>query len=244
MAYSILENLGGDGRMIYFAPYLVSDEAMINKLLQLISRFDSHHRFMVALVVATIAYFVVPRNFNVPAHITTVWVAFASTILGLAWISMIVAHPRDLPKLTGLQDSSRTFFLVFIVIAAVASLFAVIALLDSMANNRREHILLPILAVSSAWSLVHTVFTLRYAHLYYGNDIREENRPKGLDFPNETEPDYLDFAYFSFVIGMTSQVSDVAVSSKIMRRTALAHGVLSFGFNAIIIALTISGLSK
>ncbi|MVM30836.1 DUF1345 domain-containing protein [Spirosoma sp. HMF4905] len=217
---------------------------MINRLLQYISRFDSHHRLMIALVVAGIAYFVVPESYNVPAHITAVWVAFAVTVLVLAWTSMLVAHPRDLPKLSQLQDSSRLFILVFVVVAAVASLFAVIALLNSMDKNRREHILLPILAVSSAWSLVHTVFIFRYAHLYYGNDRRPNKRPGGLDFPNEPEPDYLDFAYFSFVIGMTSQVSDVTIGSKEMRRTALSHGVLSFGFNAIIIALTISGLSK
>ena len=87
------------------------------------------------------------------------------------------------------------------------------------------------------------MFTLRYAHLYYGNRSSKNQRPGGLDFPHEDEPDYLDFAYFSFVIGMTSQVSDVAIGSRTIRRTALVHGLLSFGFNAIIIALTISGLS-
>ncbi|GAB4047451.1 DUF1345 domain-containing protein [Spirosoma foliorum] len=217
---------------------------MINKLIQYVSRFDSHHRLMIALAVSGIAYFIVPESYNVPAHVTAVWVAFAMTILGLAWTSLLVAHPRDLPKLSRLQDSSRLYILVFVVVAAVASLFAVVALLNSMDNNRREHLLLPILAVANAWILVHTVFTIRYAHLYYGNDTRLSKRPKGLNFPDEPEPDYLDFAYFSFVIGMTSQVSDVTISSKRMRRTALAHGVLSFGFNAIIIALTISGISK
>lgn len=217
---------------------------MITKLLEYISRFDSHHRFIIAALVAVIAYFYIPKNFNLPAQITTVYVAFAITVLILAWTSMLVSHPRDLPKLSRLQDSSRLFLLVFVVVAALVGLFAVVALLNSMDKNRREHILLPILAVWSAWTLVHTVFTLRYAHLYYGNDINPKKRPGGLDFPHEPEPDYLDFAYFSFVIGMTSQVSDVAIGSKAMRRTALAHGVLSFGFNAIIIALTISGLSK
>ena len=134
--------------------------------------------------------------------------------------------------------------LMFVVSAAVASLFAVCALLDSMSpQNRATHITLAILAVSSAWGSVHTVFTLRYAHLYYGDDVKRPDRPGGRAFPNEPEPDYLDFAYFAFVIGMTSQTSDVVIDSKPMRRTALVHGVLSFGFNAIIIALTISGLS-
>jgi len=110
-------------------------------------------------------------------------------------------------------------------------------------KSQKQYVGLAIGAIASSWILVHTVFTLRYAHLYYGNDIKQKKPPGGLDFPNEPEPDYLDFAYFSFVIGMTSQVSDVAIGAKTMRRTALAHGVLSFGFNAIIIALTVGGLA-
>lgn len=217
---------------------------MISALLRHVSCLDTHHRLLIALPVSIIAYFVVPENWDAPAHITIVWVSYAMTVLALAWTSISLLHPRDLPRISRIQDSSRTLMLVFVVGAALASLFAVIALLDGMGkDNRIGSIVLAIFAVASSWTLVHTIFTTRYAHLYYGNDLDKTKRPGGLDFPHEPEPDYLDFAYFSFVIGMTSQVSDVAIGSKRMRRTALAHGVLSFGFNAIIIALTISGLS-
>lgn len=217
---------------------------MVSNILDHISRLDSHVRFMVSLAVAFIAYFLVPTDFSTPAHVVAIWVAFATSSLVLAWITILRLHPRDLPRLSRIEDSSRLLLLVFAVIASLASLFAVIALLNAMEQNREEHLFLPILAVISAWAVVHTVFTLRYAHLYYGDDELQKKRPGGLDFPHDTEPDYLDFAYFSFVIGMTSQVSDVAIGSKVMRRTALVHGVLSFAFNAIVIALTISGISK
>lgn len=217
---------------------------MTSRLIEKIARFDAHHRLMIALGISGGAYFLVPNDFNVPARITSVWVAFALTILLFSWTAIFVLHPRDLPKLSRLQDSSRTWILVFALAAATASLFAVKALLSSMDTNRQEHLVLPVLAVASAWSLVHTVFTHRYAHLYYGSSVSQKKRPGGLDFPNDTEPDYLDFAYFSFVIGMTSQVSDVAIGSKVIRRTALWHGILSFVFNVVIIALTISSLSK
>lgn len=214
-------------------------------LLQRISRFDAHQRLYAAVGVSFLAWFVVPTDYNVSARLTIVWVAYALTVLALMWTSILMLHPRDLPKLSRLQDSSRTLIFVFVISAAVASLVAVVALLDRMKSSERTlNVLLAVLAVASAWTLVHTVFTLRYAHLYYGNDPNQTRRPGGLDFPHEPEPDYLDFAYFSFVIGMTSQVSDVAIGSKRMRRTALAHGLLSFGFNAIIVALTISGLSS
>ncbi|MCX6219351.1 DUF1345 domain-containing protein [Spirosoma sp.] len=212
-----------------------------------IARLDSQHRLAIGLLAAVVAYFAVPVRFSVAAHLTVVWITFAITILALMWTSIGIAHPRDLPKLTSLEDSSRTLILLFVVVAAVASLFAVIELIDSTDKHSPEwtrNRLLAISAIASAWTLVHTVFTLRYAHMYYGNDKNQKTHPGGVDFPNDDEPDYLDFAYFSFVIGMTSQVSDVAISSKPIRRTALVHGVLSFGFNAIIIALTVGGLAS
>ncbi|WP_460907543.1 DUF1345 domain-containing protein [Spirosoma areae] len=220
---------------------------MTTTLLHKISHFDSNHRLLIALGVAILTFFLAPAPFFTSMHLTIVWISFALTVLLLAWTTMFIAHPHDLPRFSRLEDSSRTLLLVFIVVAATASLFAVIDLLGLMGEKdpvHQPHTLLAILAVASSWSLVHTVFTLRYAHLYYGNDAKQTTWPGGLDFPHEPEPDYLDFAYFSFVIGMTSQVSDVSIHSKTMRRAALAHGVLSFAFNTIIIALTISSLSK
>lgn len=82
-------------------------------------------------------------------------------------------------------------------------------------------------------------------HVYYGDSDEDHKQDGGLDFPNDETPDYLDFAYFSFVVGMTCQVSDVATSSKRMRRLALMHGVISFAYNTFILALlinTVSGL--
>lgn len=213
-------------------------------LISRISGLDAHHRLLIALGVALLAFSLVPATLDWPVRFTFAWVVYALAELALTWLTILTDHPRDLPRVSRLQDSSRVQILAFVVTAAVASLFAVVALLDSMRQeNRIAHTALAILAVSSAWGLVHTVFTLRYAHLYYGDHLRQTKPPGGLEFPSEPEPDYLDFAYFSFVIGMTSQTSDVTISAKSMRRTALVHGILSFGFNAIIIALTISGLS-
>lgn len=220
---------------------------MFATLLRKISHFDSNHRLTIALLVATLTFFLAPAPLSSSIHLTIVWISFALSVLILAWITIFVAHPRDLPNLSRMEDSSRLLVLLFAVAAAIASVVAVIYLLGSTSKQDPSHplkVLVAGLAIISAWSLVHTVFTLRYAHLFYGDDPKQKKRPGGLDFPHEPEPDYLDFAYFSFVIGMTSQVSDVAIGSKAIRRTALMHGVLSFAFNAIIIALTIGGLSS
>lgn len=209
-----------------------------------IARLDAHERLLIATAVAVVAYFVVPNEINGAARLTIVWVSYALTVLSLMWTSILLTHPRQLPGLSRLQDSSRTFIFLFVVVAAAASLFAIVALLDTMNHaNRTTNVALAFIAVLCSWTILHTVFAVRYAHLYYGDDPHQKQRPGGLDFPHDDEPDYLDFAYFSFVIGMTSQVSDVAIGSKPMRRAALLHGVLSFVFNTMIISLTISGLS-
>ena len=88
-----------------------------------------------------------------------------------------------------------------------------------------------------SWTFIHTIFALHYAHEYYGE---RGTKKRGLAFLNENEPDYWDFVYFSFVIGMTSQVSDVTVSSRNIRRTVTAHGVVSFLFNVALVALMVN----
>ena len=100
-----------------------------------------------------------------------------------------------------------------------------------------------VVTIILSWSLVHTVFTLHYAHGYYGpsaDDDDTDGLVGGLEFPSEPRPDYWDFMYFSFVIGMTGQVSDVQVSGRMLRRLALIHGIVAFFFNTIILALTIN----
>ena len=97
-------------------------------------------------------------------------------------------------------------------------------------------LVLATLTILLSWTLIHTIFALHYAHEFY-----DETAGRGMSFPgHDAHPDYLDFVYFSFVIGMTSQVSDVAITSKLIRRTATVHGVVSFLFNAALLALTIN----
>jgi uncharacterized membrane protein len=88
-----------------------------------------------------------------------------------------------------------------------------------------------------SWVFIHTIFALHYAHDYYGEYGAKQS---GLNFPGDEPPDYWDFVYFSFVIGMTSQVSDVAVAGRPIRRTVIAHGVVSFFFNVALLALMVN----
>jgi len=91
-----------------------------------------------------------------------------------------------------------------------------------------------------SWVLVHTLFTFHYANMYYFKLNDHKSDEASLIFPGKAKPDYLDFAYFSFVIGMTFQVSDVEIASQRIRRIALIHGLLSFTLNTFVVALTIN----
>jgi uncharacterized membrane protein len=92
-------------------------------------------------------------------------------------------------------------------------------------------------AVVAAWLLTHTAYTLRYAHLYYRDDDEGEG---GLSFPGDGAPAYVEFAYFAFTIGMCFQVSDVAVTSRQIRRAVLGQSLLSFAYNTAILATAVS----
>lgn len=212
---------------------------------------DRRLRLYVSLALGIFVFFVAGFFTNHIISFIAAWLMFAVFHLIFSWIIIFSFHPRDVKTFAEREDSRSSFIFLFVVAAAFISLFTIIFLLQSMpaaaTHVLSEHIILSFLAVFSSWALVHTLFTLRYAHLYYK---KERNKPQtdashitALQFPNEPAPDYLDFAYFSFVVGMTFQVSDVEISSREIRRLALLHGLLSFIYNTVIVAFSINIMS-
>jgi uncharacterized membrane protein len=200
--------------------------------------------------VALIAFFLVRTQFSIPAVALITWVAFALAIIIMDWIIILNAHPREIRKIAKLQDSSRLLIFLFVIVSSIISLGAILFLLKSTKSlpeaDVTGHILLAMASVIVSWWLVHTLFTMRYAHMYYDTDTDDGNTTPvgGLEFPEEKEPDYLDFVYFSFVIGMTFQVSDVEISDRHIRRLAWMHGLIAFAFNTAIVALSINIVSS
>ena len=166
--------------------------------------------------------------------------------LALTWSLMLRATPDTMQRNAQRQDEGRLVILSLITAAACASLLAIGFMLNdtkgrSTTNVIILHVTLSIVTIVGSWLLVHTIFALHYAHGYYqAGKTLSESKAEGLDFPGDTEPDYWDFLYFSFVIGMTSQVSDVEIISRSLRRLALIHGILSFFFNTSILAMSIN----
>ncbi len=207
---------------------------------------DAHHRFSFACLVALAVYFLAGAHVVAATRLLLAWNAFALTVVVLAWIVLCTKDPYEVRRGARIQDGSATALFVFVISAASVSLLTVGALLRSAkllsGVALLGHVAVSVGAVVFSWMLVHTLFALRYAHLYYLN-AREKERDHavgGLIFPGHTAPDYLDFAYFSFVVGMTCQVSDVQISSPQLRRLALVHGLISFAFNTAILAMFVN----
>src|SRR5215470_5382340 len=163
------------------------------------------------------------------------WDAGVTLYLVLVSTLMTRAGVEHMRRNAALQDEGRVALLVLTVVAAAASLGAILVELSTGAGHARTaaQLALATTTIVLSWIFIHTIFALHYAHDFYGERGGKES---GLNFPGDEQPDYWDFVYFSFVIGMTCQVSDVAITSKSIRRTANAHGIVSFFFNVALLA--------
>ncbi|HEY4967420.1 MAG TPA: DUF1345 domain-containing protein [Puia sp.] len=220
---------------------------MTSTFIQRIYRIPALTRLVIALVVSLITF--ISSGSTPPAiQFIMVWSSFSFSILVLFWMTIVKAEVHEVKYIAKRQDSSRTIVFIFVLVAALIGFFAVIFLLKILPDRKEAgywyHIRLSFISVTLSWALIHTIFSFRYAHLYYTCRREEKGIEKedegGLQFPNEDSPDYLDFAYFSFVIGMTFQVSDVAITSRQIRHLALFHGIISFVYNTVILALSVS----
>lgn len=223
----------------------------MRKLFFLIDNLDRRIRLIISLVIGIAIFFISKNYTGYEVSFLLSWIGFAVTVLFFAWITILAVHPKEVGIIADEQDSSRLVNFIFIVAASVISLSAIILLLKNMPNfsNKRfnYYIILSAAAVLFSWLLIHTVFAIRYAHIYYcyenANDKIKGLHAGGLDFPGDPQPNFLDFAYFSFVLGMTFQVSDVTIKSRHIRKLALLHGFLSFVYNTVIVSLSINIIS-
>lgn len=204
----------------------------------------SRPRMFFSVLLAVIAWFAfghfVPENLRTLAT----WDTASLTYIVLAWQMMVLSTPEEVRTRAEMQDESRWVILIILVAAAFFSLAAIVNVLHEAKDqpvDKTATIALAGFTIVVSWFLVHTIFALHYAHEYYSKRSgKKATVGGGLDFPGDEKPIYNDFLYFSFVVGMTCQVSDVCVSSRSMRLLTLLHGVLSFFFNTVILALSIN----
>lgn len=171
------------------------------------------------------------------------WLCFSAIYVLLSWITIFKGSAIFVKQKASVEDGKIGFVVIMILVASLAALIAVAMLIWEIKKDKSvisPMLYLPIVvgAMMLSWIMVHTIFTFHYAHLFY-----MPHGKRGLQFPEEEHPDYLDFAYFSFGIGCTFQVADVSVSSKLIRKTVLLHSFISFIINTFVVALSINILS-
>lgn len=165
------------------------------------------------------------------------------TLIFLAWVwsTILTRDAQATERLAVAEDDSRAVADAVVLGASLVSIGAIVFTLAQAAKaSGSDAVLLAVLAVLSivlGWAAIQTTFTLMYARLYYGS-------PRGgIDF-EDGEPDYRDFAYTAFTIGMTYQVSDTQISQKRLRRIVVRHALLSFVFGTTIIAVAINAVAN
>ena len=203
-----------------------------------------HFKLLIAALIGLGVVFL-PFQAHWPTRLLIGWDVGVALYLVLTHAMMLRADEARIRKRAAEQDEGRVAVLILSIVATLASLIAIVFELGGANRSLQGETIAPaLLAMATiilSWLFVHTIFALHYAHEYYGE---HRSGVRGLIFPKDEHPQYLDFVYFSLVLGMTSQVSDVSITSKAIRRLAMVHGAIAFFFNLTVLALTVSVISN
>ncbi|MEL1242680.1 DUF1345 domain-containing protein [Flavobacterium sp. DGU11] len=206
---------------------------------------NGYQKLVTALVLALVCSGgLLPVQLSIMTRIMAGWDVFAISMTGMMWFLFCTTTAGEQKKIVKKQDDNISTIFAIILTAVCISFSGALLLIfnnDTPSFDKGVATIVTLIAICSSWALFHTIFTVRYAHLYHDDTIiKNGDGSGGINFPNPDAPDYIDFAYFSFVIGMTFQVSDVTISSKTIRRYVLMHSIISFIFNTIIVALAVN----
>jgi uncharacterized membrane protein len=205
---------------------------------------SGRRRAATAAAIGLLAAFVVAWFAPWQLTVLVAWDVTASVVVSTVWISIGPFTAEQTKEFATTEDDSRASTQFLLLGAALVSLIGVLlAFLKANSGAHNDEVLLEtfgVITIVCSWVLVHTVFALRYAHVYY-------TEPEGgIDFKSRghEDPDYLDFAYTAFTVGMTFQVSDTDITRREMRRTVLRHALISFLFGAVILATTVNVIAS
>jgi uncharacterized membrane protein len=195
-------------------------------------------RIFLATIVGLFVFLLLPSEWKPINRMLIGWDVGVLVYLVLALQLAMSTDTNHIRSRCHLYDEGRVAIPVLTVIAALASIGTIFLQLSSApVHHRFLNLEFAMGTILLSWSFIQVMFAFHYAHEFY---VEHREAAGGLGFPGKESPDYWDFLYFAFVIGMTFQVSDVTVRSKLMRRTVMAHGLLSFIFNVTLLALAIN----
>jgi uncharacterized membrane protein len=195
-----------------------------------------------SILAGVLAFLLLPTELSASTRALVTWVVGSGLYLLLAFFLIVRASVEHMRWRARIQDDGAAVVLFLTVFAAVASLVAIVMELSGLKSftptRQALHLGLAGATFIASWLLVHTSFALHYAHAYYVS--LAENGAAPLEFSRQEAPVYMDFLYFSMVVGMTSQTADVVIASTRMRRLVMVHGMIAFVFNTSLLALTIN----
>jgi uncharacterized membrane protein len=195
----------------------------------------ARQRLIYAAVAGIVAWFVVPSSAPTMVRVLATWTLGAFSLLVVATWVIFHSKQTETARRAAARDPGRTVVWLLVLAGSIFSLFAATV----VARHVSDVVLaLCVASVLLSWFVTHIGFTLRYAHLYYR--VTTEDSEGGIEFPGGEKPDDRDFLYFAFTIGMCFQVSDATVSNRLIRRTVLAHALISFAYNTVIVALALN----
>jgi uncharacterized membrane protein len=194
-------------------------------------------RTFFAIAIGLLAYALLPASLRQVTRALLGWDICIAVYLLLVFIMVVRSGLAHIKRNAALQDDGRFVILMVAALGAFASIAAIVFELGA-SHHSAQALTLATVTIALSWAAVHTIFALHYAHEFYRGA-----KPGGLQFPSGDQhenADYWDFIYFSFVIGMTAQVSDVGITDKTIRRAATAHGIVSFIYNTALVALMVN----
>lgn len=203
--------------------------------------FVHHGRFYVAAGLGLLAFFGAYR-FGLPVRLLSAGNTFFLTYIALMTHFVVGVTPERLRRRASVADEGVALILVLTVLAIALSLGSMFLILNQQGAVRPLEVGLAVATVPLGWFMLHTMCAFHYANMYYKQTGAAEARKDiaGLEFPGSEEPSAFDFLYFSFVVGMTAQVSDVVVTRPTMRRAVLLHSIATFFYNTVLLALAVN----
>ena len=200
-------------------------------------------RMVISLLFGVAVFFLSPADVGTTRALLA-WNAGAILFMVLILVMMGRTRAADIRDHSTAEEEGRFTVLTFVIAAAAMTLIAIgveiFAVKEMQSASRALRLALTFGTVITSWAFVHVVFTIYYAHEFHAELGGKRGTRGGLKFPGEAMPDYWDFLYFSFTVGMTAQTSDVAVTSRRMRRLVIVHGIVAFVFTTAVIALTVN----
>lgn len=206
-----------------------------------------HARLLISIAVGmTVTLALSMTDWNMATKLLLGWDIGVVLYLVLVYQLMVTCGIDEIRRRAAEDDEGALALLILTGISALAIMGAIVAELGiaKVAAQPRSGlgISIAMATILVSWAFVHTIFALHYAHEYYGE--RGDHAIGGLTFPGRQQPDYWDFLYFSLVVAMTSQVSDVVITSRAIRHIVTVHGALAFFFNVAVLALTVNIISN